>query len=454
MLTTRFHFRTIIPLGIVAVVIGLTAACSSKSDSGPGGKICTAGAYVYCRCEDRSEGTKLCHDDGAGFDECKCDGSNPPAGDDQGNPHPDPDGGVEEVDSGGPTGGPKIEAACAGKLGVVGGDEADSYTYMATYKGGGDWDASRGHPGIRSAANVIPVGNTLVATYQGAFSAILWTKLSGGSWSAPFSVGSASTSAPPAAAAFGGGLRLLYIGDDGKYHMGTYASTSGWDDATAVAEPTGGITIPGKSAPAAAAISTSVIMTMAGNDGSLGRTTFSSSSWSTFGKFTGATAYEAQPALVALDVGGSKDLLLVFTGSDFLLHGVSRDAASHTWGTPSLVDPSAAPAGARASETSLVAMPGGKAMLLWRGSNNAGYYSIYDSASNTFGTPKDLLSGSPELASAPVATRGTCGSDVTIAYAKKDGGVELLRYAGGKMNGPFTVGGITKATYVGVGEMN
>src|SRR5207244_6419488 len=108
------------------------------------------------------------------------------------------------------------------------------------------------------------------------------------------------------------------------------------------------------------------------------RTTYSSSSWSVLGKFTGANAYEAQPSMVALDAGGSKDLLLVFTGSDFLLHGVTRDSATHNWGTPALVDNSAAPAGARASETSLTTMPGGKAMLLWRGSNNGGCYSMLD----------------------------------------------------------------------------
>jgi hypothetical protein len=444
------NVRTIIPLGILAVAIGLVSACSSKA-ADTSGKLCTPGAYVYCRCEDRSEGTKLCHDDGAAFDDCKCDGSGNDITSSGGNPPPDLDGGIEPVDSGGPTGGPQIEAACAGKLGVVAGDDTDTYTYMATYKGSGNWDASRGHPGIRSAATVLPVSGSLVATYAGTFQAILWTKLEAGAWSAPFSVGSAQQAGPPASVVFNGGVRLLYLGADGTYHMGTYAA-SGWDDATAVAEPTGGITVPGKSPPAVAAISTSVVMTLAGNDGTLARTTYSSSAWSTLGKFTGASAYESQPSMVALDTGGAKDLLLVYTGDDILLHYVTRDSATHTWGTAAVVDSAAATAGANPSETSLASMPGGKAMLVWRGSNNAGYYSVWDPAKG-FAAPQELLAGDPELASSPVVTRGTCGSDVTVAYAKKDGGVELMRYAGGTWNGPFTVGGITKATYVGVGEM-
>ncbi len=443
--------RTIIPSGILAAAFSLMAACSSKT-AATGDKLCTPGAYVYCRCEDRSEGTKLCHDDGAGFDDCKCDGS---GGDitssSGGNPPPNMDGGVEPVDSGGPTKGPMIESACAGKLGVIAGDEADTYTYMATYKGGGNWDASRGHPGIRSAASVVPVSGTLIASYAGPYQAILWTKLAAGSWSAPFSVGSAQQAGPPAAVAFGGGVKMVYLGADGTYHMGTYGA-AGWDDATAVAEPTGGITVPGKSPPAVSAISTSVVMTLAGNDGTLARTTYSSSAWSTLGKFTNANAYESQPSMVALDTGGAKDLLLVYTGNDILLHWVTRDSATHNWGTPAVVDSAAATAGASSSETSLAAMPGGKAMLVWRGSNNAGYYSIWD-PSKGFAAPQELLSGDPELASSPVVTRGACGSDVTVAYAKKAGGVELMRYAGGTWSGPFTVGGITKATYVGVGEM-
>ena len=445
--------RTVIPLGVLAAALALVAACSSNNSASGSARLCTPGAYVYCRCEDRSEGTKLCHDDGQGFDECKCDGSGTPdPGGASGGPPPGPtDGGVEPVDSGGPTGGPQIDSACAGKLGVVAGDDADTYTYMTTYSGDGKWTASRGHPGMRSAATVVPVGASLVATYEGAYAAILWTKLAAGAWSAPFSVGSATTSGPPAAAAFAGGVRLLYLGQDGTYHMGAYGA-SGWDDATAVAEPTGGITIPGKSPPAAAAISTSVVMTMTGDDGTLGRTTYSSNAWSVLGKFTSANAAEAQPSMVALDQGGAKDLLLVYTGSDVLLHFVTRDSATHVWGTPMVVDSAAATAGANPSETSLAAMSGGKAMLVWRGTNNAGYYAVWDPTTG-FAPPKELVSGSPELASAPAITRGACGSDVTVVYAKKSGGVELLRYADGAWSGPFTVGGVTTATWVGVGEM-
>src|SRR5688572_1070208 len=34
-------------------------------------KLCVPGAFVFCRCADRAEGTKLCRDDGQGFEKCQ-----------------------------------------------------------------------------------------------------------------------------------------------------------------------------------------------------------------------------------------------------------------------------------------------------------------------------------------------------------------------------------------------
>lgn len=51
--------------GLVAV-----AACSQEAPAAAP-RICTPGNYVFCRCKDRSEGTKLCIPDGTGFDPCE-----------------------------------------------------------------------------------------------------------------------------------------------------------------------------------------------------------------------------------------------------------------------------------------------------------------------------------------------------------------------------------------------
>lgn len=52
-------------LGLAAI-----AACSQQAPAAAA-RICTPGNYVFCRCKDRSEGTKLCIPDGTGFDPCE-----------------------------------------------------------------------------------------------------------------------------------------------------------------------------------------------------------------------------------------------------------------------------------------------------------------------------------------------------------------------------------------------
>ena len=53
-------------LGVVALATGAACAHSVISNE----RVCTPGNYVFCRCKDSSEGTKLCHADGMGFESC------------------------------------------------------------------------------------------------------------------------------------------------------------------------------------------------------------------------------------------------------------------------------------------------------------------------------------------------------------------------------------------------
>ena len=438
-------------LGALGVVGAIVAACGTTStNAAPTGVKCTPGNYVFCRCEDRSEGTKLCRPDGVSFDECKCDGTGGPI-------TPDPDAGLgteplEPVDSGGPVMGPTIDAKCTGKLGLVagGGAASDLDAFVATYSGAGLFAISKSAgPGLRGPATILPVGASLVATYLSRYQLIAWTKLQAGSWSAPVSVGNATSTAATAAVLLSGQVRLLYLANDAHYRMGTYGAT-GWDDATALAEPGGdsGAPIPGKSAPAAAVVGSSITLAFSGNDGSLARETYSSGSWSTITKFPAITAYAAAPVITALDPGGTKDELMVYGGSDLLLHVATREASNKVWNTPILFDTAAS-----STELTLAPLPGGKAMLVYKASNGKGYYSVWASGAG-FSPPAELVPGkNPDLASVPSLTRGACGSDATIAYAQKDGLVKLLRFTGGTMSAPYDVGGLAKIQWVGVGEL-
>ncbi len=78
--------RRIVLVGWLGLAI--VAACGQQSAAKPD-RICTPGNYVFCRCKDRSEGTKLCNPQGTGFDACEgCLSGSPD--NDIGDPEPEP----------------------------------------------------------------------------------------------------------------------------------------------------------------------------------------------------------------------------------------------------------------------------------------------------------------------------------------------------------------------------
>lgn len=85
-------------------LLGLVVACSAApTKSEP---LCTPGNYVFCRCQDRQEGTKACSDDGQSFGPCEpCESYDDPYDPydpyDDDDPYPDPrptqDGGAPDA---------------------------------------------------------------------------------------------------------------------------------------------------------------------------------------------------------------------------------------------------------------------------------------------------------------------------------------------------------------------
>jgi cysteine-rich repeat protein len=58
---------------IAGILIATQTGCGiiGGNDATKEDKLCTPGAFVFCRCADRSEGTKLCKTDGKSFDACQ-----------------------------------------------------------------------------------------------------------------------------------------------------------------------------------------------------------------------------------------------------------------------------------------------------------------------------------------------------------------------------------------------
>jgi hypothetical protein len=436
-------------LSVSMAALACFGGCSAK----PAGdaKLCTPGNYVYCRCANRDEGTKLCNDDGMSFQACQpCpDGDGDTGGNDDGGlPQ---DAGFEPVDSGPPpdANAPSIDPRCAGKLVVLAGSDQDTDAHAGVYKGAGTFDVSVSHgPGLRSNAKIVQAGTALLGVYLSRYSLLVGTKYET-TWSPPVSIGNGTSDAPPGVASLGTQVKMVYRGLDGAYYGGTWSG--GWDDATTPAEPIPDAgPVSGRSGPALAAVGSSLVYGFATPDGKLARVSSSSSSWGAPITISSATTYMSEPAITAMN-GGTKDLLMVYIGGDLALHSVTREASNKAWNAPIIVDDSAQP-----NEPPAVApMSNGRAMTIWKSPNGQPFYSIYDpTLAAPWSAPAELVAGAnPAVTGTPAIAESKCGADVVVAYSEAGGNVSIMRYAGGAWSGPFAVGGMSKLTFVGVAEL-
>lgn len=436
--------------GALSVAIGLIAlavACGGSNTATKEDRLCTPGNYVYCRCADRSEGTKLCNDDGQSFKPCVCEGTNGSSGDLP--PYTEWDGGFEQIDSG-PVdpGAPMIDVACKDRLGVVAGNGTSKDVYVATYKGGGVFQVSKSTgPSVLETPTIVNVGPALVASWQSVFSTAVWSKMQAGTWSPPVTVDPVTTTRPTAAASYAGGERLLYLDATGNLQNVKY-DASGWTNAS---QPSAEATPTKKSELSATAPSDGTVLVAYTTDAGavVTRSLSSAGNWLVPKTIVASGAFSGPAAVTAIEGSATEDALVVYVDdATAVLRAVARQTASKNWGSPMMVDNAAL-----ALEYQVAPLPGGKAMLVYLGSNDAPYVSVYTPGSG-FAAPVEMFPGkNPPLAAAPTLTKGRCGSDVTAAYLDKGTGlVRIAQFTNGKWTGPYDVQGIPAATYVGVGE--
>jgi hypothetical protein len=408
--------------------------------------LCTPKAYVFCRCVDRSEGTKQCAEDGHSFGDCMCGGF--------GNPPPlSPDGpDFEPVDAipSKTDAGPPLDERCAGKVAVLASSAEDLYLFGAAYKGKGAWEVAKSQgPALRAPPRGTLVNGALVAVWLTRYSLIAWTKFEAGQTTLlpPVSVGYAMTKASPSIVSTGTGARMFYASTDDTFASGTYSSQSGWDDATTELPAPGTTNFKQKSAPSVDALAGKHVIAFTGEAGALATQTQTSTSWGAQTKISGAQAFEEAPAVVALE-SGAEDLLVVYMGTDLLLHSVARTKSTGAWKAPILVDTAANASGA----PSVSELEDGRVLLVWQGVNGTPLYSIYGGAPATWSRPAAVLPNL-RLRSAPTVSRGRCASQAMATLVDDAGNVSLALFDQDKWKGPYLVPGMTKMTYAGAGEV-
>lgn len=150
--------------GIFAVVA--IACTAGNAATKPKSTRCTPGNYVFCRCQDRAEGTKLCNEDGESFGKCEpCETDSNPELPEEEDPEPRPvlDGGPDGQAQGGKCGDKIVqEGEDCDDGNSVNDDGCDDTCHLA----GTNPLATRSCPGLDVHVWSKPV--TLVSTTLGA----------------------------------------------------------------------------------------------------------------------------------------------------------------------------------------------------------------------------------------------------------------------------------------------
>jgi len=297
---------------------------------------------------------------------------------------------------------------------------------------------------VTDRVSVVPFGVGFLGVVRAADDTIASSFFGGASWSAAAAVGSVATRDAPVLAVTGTTAHLAYQQKvDFKFYHGQYTG-SAWDAAT---DPVGvGVAQSfGPRGPGFAAVGTTPVVLQAGDDGFLYDRAYTGT-WSAAHQ-QAATSVEKTlpPTLVAL-TGGTADLLGVYMRlTDFKIMSVTR--TSGTWAAPVLLD-----VNAYANEpVNLAPLSGGRALLAYRGSDNKGYFSVYDPTKTPVWTAPAAIGGSaPLVESAPAIAPGVCGDDAVVAYAATGGAVNVTRFAGGTFGAAVAVTGTNGAKYVGI----
>jgi hypothetical protein len=150
------------------------------------------------------------------------------------------------------------------------------------------------------------------------------------------------------------------------------------------------------------------------------------------------------PALAAPN-GGTYDLFTVFVHeTDFMLYWSGR--SNGTWSTPALINSNAY----TSYPVALAPLPNGQFVLVYEGSNEEPYFSLFSPTASTPWTAPALLVGSgPTVSAPPAVAPGVCGYDALAVYVDV-GGAEVVGLTGTTWSSPSTIPGTTAATYAAI----
>ncbi|MFT3775423.1 MAG: hypothetical protein QM820_59510 [Minicystis sp.] len=324
-------------------------------------------------------------------------------------------------------------------------------TFGATYQQAGTWatPATLGGTSNDEIALAFTTTGTAVGAFritQGAAASeqVYSTTWSLGTWSAAAAISATMvfTRAAPSISAGSGTAQLAFHGTNFKHY---YAAFSGgtWSP---LAEQVGGTNQSFGPMPAAIAAlgDDAALVFFDGTSGANQPTAqdCTGGTWQTKALMGSDASATSMPSVVAM-TGGTADLMAIYARGDGTIVYQTR-----TGGAWSAALPIGNASTSTAERPALAALPGGQAVMAFRGTDNNLYYAKYDGTAwagpTAFGTPNVAISATPVLA------RGIGGAMAEIAFVKtSDGRAHHARLMGNAWSTPAPVG-TQAATHVAI----
>jgi hypothetical protein len=341
-------------------------------------------------------------------------------------------GGTGTGGTGGALGG-KVLLLAGGGANVLAGDFHPSTGWTTTPLS----EATTVAPAVAVTSATTGVGLVRSNASSGELRATTWNN---GTWSAFTAVGPAiTTQSRPALAVSGVVARAIFHGNNFKHYFASYAGT--WAPAD---EEVGAPQSFGPSAPSITTIGPDVIIAFAGNDHDVYDQVRTNGFWQAATKHNLGDVTSSTPAIVTMTSGST--LLIVFARtSDKKLLWTAKTGAS--WTAAQEIDMAFA-----SDAPALLALPGGDALVAFRGLDGKLYTSRYDDAAMPAWSAPAALSSTVVIPSTPALATGVEGATAELAFVDGATGVaHHARLTGTTWSAPAAVGG-TGLTHVALGS--
>ena len=307
---------------------------------------------------------------------------------------------------------------------------------------GGSWSATQLSATTDKAPGIAITGaNTAVGVIRDTTlgNEVAYTIWAPGSFQAFTSIANlVTTQAAPSIVASGARADVVFLGDNNKHYYAAHVAT--WSP---TAEAVGGVAAQsfGPSAAGIAAIGSDTILAYAGNNGDLFDQTRTGGVWLAATAHNLGNVVTLTPAIIAPTAGPA--LMVVYVRStDSKILFTTR--TGNVWSAPTVIDGSSF----TADPVALAALPGGEAILAFRGLNQGIYITRYNPAgAPLWSPPQPLATPNVTTPSRPALAAGVGGVDAEMGFVNAVDGVAYhARLTGMTWSAPVAVGGVALTT--------